>query len=179
MNVRHLIILLCSIFTTFSVNAASSQQWKTFSDIGAYGLIGTALAIPAYKSDWEGFEQANYSILSALTTGVITKSLVDKERPDKSDDNSFFSNHTASAFSAATTLNIRYGWQTGLPAYGLATLVGIGRVQADKHYWSDVLTGAAIGSLSAWIFTGSLNENVQITPWGGNKKAGVSISVNW
>lgn len=72
-----------------------------------------------------------------------------------SDDNlSFFSGHTTVAFAIATssaTVATMRGyklapviWGTGL-AFG--TTVGYLRIAADKHYFSDVLTGAIVGSI--------------------------------
>jgi membrane-associated phospholipid phosphatase len=72
-----------------------------------------------------------------------------------SDDNlSFFSGHTTIAFAMATssaTIATMRGyklaplmWGTGL-AFGGA--VGYLRIAADKHYFSDVMTGAIVGSL--------------------------------
>jgi len=72
-----------------------------------------------------------------------------------SDDNlSFFSGHTTLAFAVATssaTIATMRGyklapviWGTGLVFAGS---VGYLRIAADKHYFSDVLTGAIVGSL--------------------------------
>ncbi len=70
------------------------------------------------------------------------------------DDNlSFFSGHTTLAFAVATasgTISTLRGyrlaplvWGTGL---ALASTVGYLRIAADKHYFSDVLTAAIVGS---------------------------------
>ena len=177
--IRKFATFLSLLWVSFSVNASSSEKWETFSDIGAYGLVSVALAVPAYKSDWDGFKQAGYSIATATGIGLIGKSLIDEERPDNSGNDSFPSNHTANAFAAATTLNLRYGWKTGFPAYGIATLVGVGRVESDKHYWKDVLAGAAIGSFAGWIFTDPFDENVQVVPWTDKYEAGLTVSINW
>ena len=171
--------LLALLLVSLSANASNTDNWETLSDIGAYGLVGAALAIPSYKNDWEGFKQAGYSIVTASAVGLAGKSLIDSERPDNSGNDSFPSNHTANAFVAATTMNLRYGWKIGLPAYGIATLVGVGRVKADKHYWKDVLAGALIGSLSGWAFTDPFDESVQVVPWAGRHEAGLKVSVNW
>ena len=179
MNIRKLAAFLGSLWISFSVNASSSDNWETFSDIGSYGLVGVALAVPAYKGDWDGFKQAGYSVATASGVTLIGKSLIEEERPDKSGNDSFPSGHTANAFAAATTLNLRYGWELGFPAYGIAALVGVGRVQAEKHYWKDVLTGAVIGSLAGWVFTDAFDENVQIIPWAGRNESGLMVSINW
>ncbi len=86
-----------SIFGAHSVHAMSEKDWDVLTDIGAYGLVATAAAVPAYKGDWEGFWQAGFSIGAASGIGLIGKTTIDAERPDKSGNDSFPSNHTANA----------------------------------------------------------------------------------
>ena len=164
MNLRKSVTLFTLFLLSLSVNASGSDHWETFSDVGAYGLVGIALLLPVHKDDWEGFKQAGYSVVTASAVSLAGKSLIDAERPDESGNDSFPSATTANAFAAATTLNLRNGWEVGFPAYGIAVLVGVGRVQADKHYWKDVLAGAMIGSLAGWAFTDPFDDNVQIVP---------------
>jgi membrane-associated phospholipid phosphatase len=69
------------------------------------------------------------------------------------DNVSFFSGHTSSTFSlavaAGTTASLRgyrrapLVWAVGLP---LALLTGYFSIAADRHYFTDVLTGALVGS---------------------------------
>ncbi|EGR1512337.1 phosphatase PAP2 family protein [Vibrio vulnificus] len=158
------------------VYAQGSKGWETFSDVGAYGLVATAAAVPLYKEDWQGFWQAGLSIGTASAIGLLGKVTIEEERPDKSGFDSFPSNHTANAFASATTLQIRYGWQAGLPAYTIATLVGVGRVEAKRHYWRDVIAGAALGTLSAWMFTDAYDENIQVLPWVSHDGAGIHVA---
>lgn len=72
-------------------------------------------------------------------------------RPDGSDNHSFPSGHTATAFMTATMLTKEYGhispW-IGVGAYTFATSTGLMRIANNKHWLSDVLTGAGIGILS-------------------------------
>lgn len=71
-----------------------------------------------------------------------------------SDDNlSFFSGHTTLAFAIATasgTVASLRGYRLAPFVWGagmtLATSVGYLRIAADKHYFSDVMTGAIVGS---------------------------------
>jgi len=82
------------------------------------------------------------------------------ENPDRF--RSFFSGHTANAFTAASLVCLHHA---NIPLYGggaaddvacissLAVATGIGflRILADKHYLSDVFIGAAIGVLSGLV----------------------------
>lgn len=179
MKFKHASILATSLALSFTAQASSKDNWETFSDIGAYGLVGIAAAVPLYKGDWEGFKQAGFSIGAASGIGLIGKNTIDAERPDGSDNKSFPSNHTANAFASATTLHLRYGWEVGLPAYGIAALVGVGRVEAERHYWRDVAAGAALGIATGWFFTEAYDSSVQVVPWATSQGAGVNVAFSW
>jgi membrane-associated phospholipid phosphatase len=59
---------------------------------------------------------------------------------------SFFSGHTSLTFSISTVLAAEIDniyWKIGW--YGLAAVVGGARIYHDKHWFSDVITGAVIG----------------------------------
>lgn len=62
-------------------------------------------------------------------------------------DASFPSNHASQAFAVATVLADRFGWEVGTLSYGAASLVGLSRVALDKHWTSDVVAGALLGTL--------------------------------
>jgi membrane-associated phospholipid phosphatase len=180
MELRHLLIALTLVAGIHpAANAASENTWEDISDVGVISLIGTALVLPASRDDWEGLRQAAYSIGTAAGVTLIGKTLVDEERPDNSDDDSFPSGHTANAFASATTLHRRYGWQVGFPAYAVATLTGVARERARLHHWYDVVAGAAIGGISGWFFTDAFNDKVQLVPWADSKGAGVIVSMRW
>lgn len=180
MSLRYLFItFLLVLGVNPSVNAISDNTWADISDLSVVTLIGTALILPVTRDDWQGFRQAAYSIGAAEGVSVLGKTLVDEERPDNSDNNSFPSGHSAKAFASATTLYRRYGWRTGVPAYALATLTAAARVAARKHHWYDVVAGAAIGSASGWFFTDAYNDKVQVNPWIDNKGGGVELTIRW
>lgn len=117
----------------------------------------------------------NAEVLS-ITVGIqtLTKALASRERPYGGDCGSivgadtaactgadryqsFFSGHTAIAFASAA---VTCSHHMNLPLYGqdsavgpcvggfaLATATGALRILGDRHYLSDVLIGAAVGSL--------------------------------
>lgn len=92
------------------------------------------------------------SILLSSSIVHITKSVTKIERPDGSAKNSFPSGHTAMAFVAATFLHKEFG-QYRSPVYSIlgystATTIGIFRYLNDRHWVSDVLTGAGVGIIS-------------------------------
>jgi len=174
--------ILTTLFITClagSAFAANEDNWKHFSDIGAYGLVTVALVTPEIKGDREGFKQAAYSVIAASTIGLIGKTTIDEERPDKTSNDSFPSNHTANSFASATTLYRRYGWEYGVPAYCIAAMVGNGRVEARRHHWRDVLAGAALGTSTGWYFTDKFDSKTQLSAWLGDNAGGVVFSQSW
>jgi len=86
---------------------------------------------------------------------------IDKDRPDGSNSNSFPSGHTSAAFTGATFIHRRYGLNTALSAYAVASFVGFSRVHAQKHYWEDVIAGAALAGVNSWLFAKPLNNGAE------------------
>jgi membrane-associated phospholipid phosphatase len=58
---------------------------------------------------------------------------------------SFPSGHTANTFAAATVLERHLGLRASVPAYILASYVGLSRLHDNRHFASDVVFGAATG----------------------------------
>lgn len=158
---------------------ASNKGWGTASDIARGGLVVAALGVPAVQEDWEGAKQAAFSVGGAYAVTQGLKLVIDEERPDGSDNDSFPSGHASTSFAAAATLHRRYGWEVGLPAHAVATFVAVARVKADKHFVKDVIVGAVIGEASGWIFTRPANANVQWMPWGDTTGGGVTMAARF
>lgn len=105
------------------------------------------------RSSWGRMLTSDAFAAGIMAISVNTlKASISKERPDRSADNSFPSGHTATAFMLATMLHKEYG-TTRSPlysvlGYSLATGTAISRQLNNKHWFSDVLTGAGIGIIS-------------------------------
>ena len=158
---------------------AGDHGWDTASSVGRDALVAAALGVPAVQGDWRGDLQAGGSMLAAGGATWALKELVHERRPDRSDDRSFPSGHTSVSFAAATTLEKRFGWRVGLPAFAVATFVGAARVQSDKHYVHDVLAGAVIGTASGFLLTSRHDERVQLTPWAAYRSGGLNIAMRF
>lgn len=107
-----------------------------------------ACGVPG-ASTWKKMLTAD-AFSAALVTLTIRsiKPLAKEERPDGSNSHSFPSGHTATAFMTATMLSKEYGhlspW-VSFGAYTVATATGVMRMMNNRHWMSDVLTGAGIG----------------------------------
>lgn len=123
---------------------ASSRTIETAGQVVAFGLPAAAGALTLYKDDGTGLLELGSSWLVTVGSTYALSRVVREQRPDSSDYHSFPSNTSASAFSAANFLWMRYGWKWGLPAYAFASFAGYSRVQARKHHWYDVAASGAI-----------------------------------
>lgn len=160
---------------------AGISEWKTASDIGAYGLITTSIGLPALRGDRDGAWQAagSFGATSIVTEGL--KQTVARTRPDGSNRRSFPSGHTSRSFAAAATLLNREGPALGVPAFLVASFVGVARVEGKKHYWSDVIVGAGIGTGIGLLVTKTRNKASQAAflPWADTQGAGVTVAARF
>lgn len=88
---------------------------------------------------------ASESLLEATVLVTALKYPVGRERPDGSNALSFPSGHSITAFCFAPVVAKYGGWELGIPAYALAAVTALSRVEGYHHYLSDVLAGAALG----------------------------------
>jgi len=89
------------------------------------------------------------SWLGAMAVLVGTRAVVNRPRPDDPSpgwlNSAFPSSHATSYFAAATVYALKFPRLA--PVLGVAgTLVALSRVYLGKHWPSDVLAGAAIGT---------------------------------
>ena len=115
--------------------------------------VGLKLAGVEGRSDWGRFLAStamSYGLMAGFVNGI--KYTAKEMRPDGSTANSWPSGHTATAFVGATILHKEYGltrspWYS-VAGYGVATATGVMRVLNNRHWISDVLSGAGIGIMS-------------------------------
>jgi membrane-associated phospholipid phosphatase len=146
-------------------------------DVGAIVLPVGSAAGALIAKDHKGLAQLAESYASAMAVVYVLKPLVDRTRPDGGAQ-SFPSGHATSAFAGAAFLQMRYGWAFGIPAYAAASYVAYSRVEAKRHYTSDVVAGAAIGIATNLLFT-HRREHVAVVVDLGRSHAGSSIAIAW
>jgi hypothetical protein len=107
------------------------------------------------KNDFQ-HQTINIVIANAIMGTVVfaTKNITNQERPDQSDNLSFPSGHTATAFTNAALLYYEYKdsnlWYAS-SGFLFAAATGVLRIANNKHYTSDVLAGAGIGLASGLV----------------------------
>ena len=104
------------------------------------------------KSKHDALHQTINIVVSNSIMGAIVQSMkfsFKELRPDASDELSFPSGHTATAFTNASVLFYEYKdaniWYAS-SGYLFAAATGFLRIANNKHYTSDVLAGAGIGT---------------------------------
>lgn len=142
-------------------------------DVGAIALPLTALAGTAVTKDGQGIRQLAEAYASTMLVVLVLKPTIDRRRPDGGHQ-SFPSGHSASAFAGAAFLQRRYGWAYGVPAYAAASFVAYSRVEAKRHYTSDVVAGGALGIAANVLFTRH-RERVAVAASGGR----FALLVTW
>ena len=118
--------------------------------------VGLKLAGVEGRSDWPRLLASaamSYGIMAAFVNGI--KYTAKEMRPDGSSANSWPSGHTATSFVGATLLHKEYGltrspWYS-VAGYGVATATGVMRILNNRHWISDVMSGAGIGIMSTEI----------------------------
>ena len=152
----------------FRVNAKAEQggkkntqlltDFKTGIDdytqfFGPAMVVGLKLGGYEGRSDWPRLLASagmSYAIMAGFVNGI--KYTAKEMRPDGSTANSWPSGHTATSFVGATLLHKEYGltrspWWS-VAGYGVATATGVMRVLNNRHWISDVMSGAGIGIMS-------------------------------
>jgi hypothetical protein len=138
--------------------ASGLKGWDTpglfdFGNFYGEGWVegGTAVggwALGSFTQDTRLQEFGRDATESLLTATIVVSGLkyaVGRERPDGSDDLSFPSGHAITAFCFAPVVTKYGGLELGIPAYALATVTALARVEGYHHYLSDVVGGATLG----------------------------------
>lgn len=155
---RRLSTILCALLCF----CHSVQAQKTFHGNGPddvlrltpwVAVFGLKLCGVESHNDWPHLAAATAAsglFCVASTYGV--KSLVDKERPDGTDNHSFPSGHASICFAGAHVLYKEYAKTSPwipVAGYAVAVATSVDRVCRNRHDWVDVAAGAALGVASA------------------------------
>lgn len=117
--------------------------------VSALGALGYGMQTGNYGESFRYWAASNIGTI-ALTYAL--KYGIGRTRPDGSDNRSYPSGHSSVAFATATMYQMWYGWKGGVPAYAFATLTAFQRLDDNRHWFSDVVMGAAIGIAVPYMF---------------------------
>ena len=176
------LLAISSLIASGTINAKSNMEKA--GDFGAVFLPAAALGMSLMEEGThEGTTQflVSWSASNLAVQGI--KNVVDKRRPNsdlnETDDpygNSFPSGHASAAFGGAAFIYDRYGTTWGIPAYALAAFTAYSRVDAQKHFYEDVLAGGSIAVMSSLIFTSPSDTGLSVSPT-LNEGGGVGLQV--
>ena len=170
----------------------SSDLAKDGSLVGGPAVVWSSVAtlfIWGHYSENDRFHSFSYSLAQAVVIdeGFVQglKYTIQRTRPDKSDDHSFPSGHTADSFTIATVLQRYYGWKAGIPGYSVASFVAFCRLRGDRHWASDVTAGATLGyivgsSVSRRTGISIRTKKVTISPAADleHRRLGIDLTIN-
>ncbi len=144
------------IFDAIYDEPPQSELLGAIMEVGTYfgdgrTMLGVSLLLMAYGGD-KNRETGRLMTSTFISTGVIVwgmKEIIGRKRPldDVVGNPAFPSGHTAYAFAGATLLAARYP-KLRIPLYIGAGLVGVTRIYLGRHYASDVIAGAAVGTIT-------------------------------
>ncbi len=164
--------------------------------------LGLAIAAPGSRQSWTVAAMYGEALLIGMGLGELLNGVTNRTRPFVYNDDlglpfavrsevearrAFPSGHTANAFAAAVFLSSVYArlhpgssarawiWAGSLT---LAATTGYMRYKGGKHFPTDIISGAIIGSLIGWGVP-KLHEvddvNLRIAPSGGGIRIGLML----
>lgn len=140
----------------FITNNASTLSISTPILIYSVGLINKDVDLKK-----KGIYMVETFLVNAFTTTALKYS-INRDRPFvtypdidhkvEAGSSSFPSGHTSEAFSTATSISIAFPkWYVITPSFVWAGIVGYSRMDLGVHYPTDVITGAIVGSGTAYL----------------------------
>jgi len=174
-------------FTEMWATETGDQFFELGAGMGAaiYPVSISALCLSLGRLEPSGkIESFGSSLMRAQAiNGFLTASLkgaINRTRPDGA-PYSYPSGHTSTAFTTAAVIQAHFGTKWGVPAFAAATYVGLSRLQENKHYMSDVVAGAILGSYVGFKVAGRSSglPRVAVTPTVINGSQGITLSLRF
>ncbi|HEU0077792.1 MAG TPA: phosphatase PAP2 family protein, partial [Longimicrobiaceae bacterium] len=180
--------------------------FNTLARPGALVISGALFAAGAAVGDDGMRDVGRHGVEAVVVAEVLTrgvKGIAGRARPNVNPEDprdfklgrgfgdnryqSFFSGHASDAFAAATVFTAEtargmpgWEWPVGAVLYGSAALVGVSRMYDNKHWATDVLAGAALGTLVGLqvVRRHDKDEEDDVVPDGGSPGTTVSLTLS-
>jgi membrane-associated phospholipid phosphatase len=161
---------------------------EEYSIIVGAGLYATGWILADPDVRRTAVEAAASSVVAGLIVTPALKLVFGRARPRQqlgarefnpfSGDKSFPSGHTTQAFAVASVIAAESGsLAVDLLAYGVAAGVGGARIYHDAHFLSDVLAGAAIGTVVGRAMVREGRRDAGLEPFVGPAGDGVGVGL--
>ena len=184
----------------FVSNFGFQYELYTLAAFGTYGWIFKNTKVKTVTL------LATQSVITGLLVESVVKTLTGRTRPNyygpleeaepmfkgpfanlskspsgKGSNSSFPSGHTTAAFAAATVFAVEYKHQPVIPivAYTIASLVGVSRITENKHWATDVFTGALLGYLTGRQVSFNYHRYAKIENQERAKKNNISFHLDY
>ena len=158
------IFLLVLFIIGSNVAHAKSKIVEDIGDMLQVFVPAYAIGMTLNEDGWDGTKKFVYSFAATKATVYGLKITTQEPRPNKANNHSFPSGHTASAMSGAAFIHMRYGFQRAIIPYLMTGFTAYSRVASDQHWWWDTVAGAAIAGLISFVIV--------------DRYEGVSVSAN-
>ncbi len=176
-------------------NIGGVYEVGSFVGIAAYGYIfknnklkaTTALATQAYITS------TFWSTLFKALSGRTRPADLDPNSPlnetrfhgpfyklPNGENSSYPSGHATLAFAAATVYAKEYKYIPAVPiiSYSLASLISLSRITENRHWTTDILTGAALGYLCGTQVVNNYHRFARLQRQKNSKKNAPHVSLN-
>ena len=165
----------------FSLGQWVGSAYVQFGSAVGLWAVGRYVVAPAEgESRTNKYSEVGFDLLRAqILSGAIVQGMkysVQRDRPSGACC-AFPSGHSAAAFAAAAVLERHLGYRLSWPALVGATYVATSRLVDNRHFMSDVIFGAAVGTASGWTVVGTRGRKHPLVLQPVPVKGGMMIAV--
>ena len=196
-----LIIVDQPIHDGFSSLGSEKLDWFSSNLLEPFGaeyslaIAGSFALYGAVANDSKSFSTGLLAVESFVLSSLLVrvpKNIFGRRRPDSGQDISpwdfegpfqahgFPSGHTTAVFSVATVIATQYADTKWVPvlSYSVASLAGLSRVYDNRHWFSDVFAGAALGFAVGKLVTNStFNHKISLYPYSTKQVRGLKLAL--
>ena len=152
----------------------------------AIAIAGALYFDALARNDSVNYEKATTMINALAVNGMVTLALkgIVRTRSPNGDPFGWPSGHTSSSFAFATVAYEQYGPWVGIPLYAFASYVGYERIDARNHDFSDVISGAILGTVIGHVISQNHMPRIagfEVMPYvcPSNDSFGVMLCKRW